>query len=262
MGTEFSWAVSGSSAPPITYPVFESSRRDGLTGLRSMSPPPERPPRAAGPQVTERDREVLAWIGLHGIVTAEQVARHFFSRDDGSVGQWAAYRRLRILGELGLLQKDPVFYRHPSVLRLTRAGSRFIELGVNPAKLVISQVPHSLAIVDLLETLRGTVPGTAVVTTERELRIARRREQARAPRRRGKGRIPDAAIKWGKRNIAIELDLTSKRSFDYERILHAYLQEPYDKVWWYVRPGVAERLRRIVRQHKAASLVEVRVWEV
>ncbi|MGH9044640.1 MAG: hypothetical protein ACRDVP_07400 [Acidimicrobiales bacterium] len=32
-------------------------------------------------RLTERDVEILRWIGRHGVVTTQQVARHFFQHD-------------------------------------------------------------------------------------------------------------------------------------------------------------------------------------
>jgi hypothetical protein len=90
----------------------------GTTATKVVSrAAPLRPPRASGPVVTDRDMSILQWIGRHGIVTPTQVATHFFLRDDGTAGTWAAYRRLRILEQLGLLQRDRTFWRESSVLR-------------------------------------------------------------------------------------------------------------------------------------------------
>ena len=35
-----------------------------------------------GVKITDRDREILNWIGRHGVVTADQVRRYFFARGD------------------------------------------------------------------------------------------------------------------------------------------------------------------------------------
>jgi hypothetical protein len=161
---------------------------------------------------------MLTWIALHGIVTPDQVARHFFLRPSGEVGQWAAYRRLRKLTELGLIRKDPVYWHHAHVIRVTGAGARLANAGVAAAKLVMAKVSHALAVVDLLEQLRPVAPRGSEITTERELRVQRRRDLAANPRIKGRGRIPDAVLTWGQQRVAIELDRTSKRSFDYERI--------------------------------------------
>src|SRR5262249_53675037 len=131
--------------------------------------------------------------------------------------------------------------------------------GVRAAPLVLSQVRHTLAVVDLVETLASRIPH-ASVTTERELRAERRRQLALATRSPGVGRIPDAVFSSGDHRIAIELDLTAKRSHEFERILRSYLQEPYAAIWWYVRPRIAPRLRDVVQSQQADDLVSVRPW--
>jgi hypothetical protein len=62
------------------------------------------------------------------------------------------------------------------------------------------------------------------------------------------------------RTVAIELDLTPKRSKDFERVLRGYRQERYDEVWWYVVPGAVERVRKLVATNKCDDFVSVRPW--
>jgi len=147
-----------------------------------------------------------------------------------------------------------------SVLRLTRAGATLADADVGPARLVLAEVHHSLAVVDLTEQLLSGNK-SATLTTERELRVARRREMAEHTRPIGRGRLPDAVLAKGGKKIAIELDLTTKRANDIERILRRYLQERYEEVWWYVRPKSVDRLRDIVRRNRADDVVAVRSWE-
>src|SRR5713101_4440888 len=174
-------------------------------------------PSRQGPQVTDRDVEILGWIGRHGVVTPAQVARHFFTRDDGAVGLWAAYRRLRKLEELALVRQDRTFWREANVLRLTGAGSRLADIDVGPARLVLAEVRHTLAAVDLVEALFAQSPEGTEVRMERELRIGRRRELTDGTRTPGRGRVPDALfILPGDAKVGIELDMTPKRSRDLE----------------------------------------------
>jgi hypothetical protein len=218
-------------------------------------------PARRGPQVTDRDIDILGWIGRHGLVTPAQVARHFFTRDDGDVGQWAAYRRLRKLEELGLIRQDRTFWREANVLRLTGAGARLADIDVGPARLVLAEVRHTLAVVDLVESLLASSPNGTAVRTERELRIDRRRELTSGTRTPGRGRVPDALFIHPRgKKVAIELDITPKRTRDLERILIAYLQERYDGIVWYVMPRQVERLKEIVRKQRADDVVEVRAW--
>lgn len=217
-------------------------------------------PATSGPEVTDRDLDMLRWIGLHGVVTPDQIAAHFFARDDGSTGSSAAYRRLRKLEQLKVVRRSHTFYREASVIRLTRSGAALADADVGPARLVLAEVHHTLAIVDLTERLLRQNK-SAKLTTERELRIARRRALASHTRKAGEGRIPDAVLTIGRRTVAVELDLTPKRTNDLEKILRAYLRERYDEVWWYALPRVVSRLRDIVKSNRADDLVKVHVWE-
>jgi hypothetical protein len=58
----------------------------------------------------------------------------------------------------------------------------------------------------------------------------------------------------------IELDLTPKRSKDYEQIIRSYGQERFDPMWWYVPRGSLDRLRRLVADGRADDFIEVRLW--
>jgi hypothetical protein len=219
-------------------------------------------PTRQGPQVTDRDVEILGWIGRHGVVTPAQVARHFFTRDDGAVGLSALRRRLRKLEELTLIRQDRTFWREANVLRLTGAGARLADIDVGPARLVLAEIRHTLAVVDLVDALLAQSPNGTEVRTERELRIERRRELTQGARKPGRGRVPDALfIRPQGAKVAVELDLTPKRARDLERILIAYLQERYDQIVWYVLPRHQERLKEIVRKQRADDVVEVRAWQ-
>jgi hypothetical protein len=178
---------------------------------------------------------LLAWIGRHGIVTPDQVARRFFVGSDGVVGKRAAYRRLVKLQTGGLVQRDRTsLYRSPQVIRITRAGARAGEVDISPARLVEAEIRHSLALVDLMDGLSGAYPHCSA-RTEREIRTDRFHERSSGARRPGRGRTPDGELTLGPEMlVAIELDLTPKRTKDYERILRSYTQERFDQVWWYV----------------------------
>jgi hypothetical protein len=246
------------SNPPVLQSSDDESEENGKeTGDADF----RRPPRRSGPVVTRRDIEILRWIGRHGLVTAQQVARRFFYRGDNTIGVWSCYRRLRALAEMALLRRDRTFWREPSVLRLTTAGARFADVEVHPAHLVLAEVRHSLAVVDLLEELLRRSPWGTTFVTERELRAERLRERHRNPGASGYGRLPDAELRLPHRQrIAVELDLTPKRSADYQEILTSYLSQDYEAIWWYVPPGVVPRLRQIVVDLQADDIVSVQGW--
>ena len=134
------------------------------------------------------------------------------------------------------------------------------ESGVRPARLVEGEVRHALALVDLVEALAATNQG-ATLRTEREIRTDRWHERQDGKLRPGKGRTPDGELNLSNgKAIAIELDLTPKRSKDFERILRAYRQERFDAVWWYVLPGAVPRVKKLVSDNRCDDFIDVRPW--
>jgi hypothetical protein len=229
--------------------------------------------RARGPQLTERDVEILRWMTRHGVVTAELVGRRFFWRSDlKTYGKWAAYRRLAALRELGLVLSDKPYAHEPAVLRVTREGARIADVGLYPAPLVLSQLRHTLAVVGLAEFLLAQHRG-AELLTERELRAQRYRER-RDGADTSRGRTPDALLRipaagGGKGKaastqevvtVAVELDLARKDRRALERMVRQYDHERVDVVWWYVAPDRVERTRAMVAELDAQDRVEVRPW--
>ena len=215
--------------------------------------------------ITERDLAVLSWITIHGIVTPEQIGRKFFTRDDGSIGMWAAYRRLGKLAQVNppLIEKDRTFWQYPSVVRVTNHGAKLVDLEVGKAHLVVAELRHSLNLVELMETLAKDYP-KAKMTTERQLRAQIYRDK-KDGRRRSTGRIPDGMLTFENsdpEHVAIELDLSPRRERDVINIVHAYSALNYEAVWWYVTPSRHERIKELVRRLKADDFIEVRSWEL
>jgi hypothetical protein len=125
----------------------------------------------------------------------------------------------------------------------------------------LSEVRHALAVVDLSERLLAKAPAGTALRTERELWVDRRKALTDG-RPRGLGRMPDALfVDPSGRTVALELDLTPKRSRDYERIIIAFLQERIDRILWYVTPRVVDKLTAQVKQQRADDVFTVRAWE-
>ncbi len=146
-------------------------------------------------------------------------------------------------------------------MRVTGEGARIAEVGLQPADLVLSRIGHDLAVVDLLEELSANNQGSSIVT-EREVRVRRRREITAGTRQFGRGRIPDGELILGDRTvIAVELEMTSKRTENVEQIVDAYAQESYAFVWWFTTSSrVTERYADIVRRRRADDFMRVETW--
>ena len=229
------------------------------TGMKRL------PLRALGHmQLTDRDEEILVWVARHGIVTLDQITAKFFPTPHGKS---ACFQRVRKLCEASppLLQRHRTHYQEPSVLRVTTHGARLADVGLSPAHIVPTEVPHALGIVDLTEAILAMYPDATLIT-ERERRAERYRDK-RKGLRKTTGRIPDAVFTLpakGSRKeqtIAVELDRTARSKMDAEAVIRAYLSERYDHVWWYVRPSRVASLTEIVKRGRVADLFEVRPWQ-
>ncbi len=108
---------------------------------------------------------------------------------------------------------------------------------------------------------------TAVFGETRHYRTERKIRTDRGRKERGRstltdGRVPDGelSLKDGK-VVAIELDLTAKRSRQIDMIMRNYARSVYDGVWWFVRPGSVEETTALVQAQSAARLIDVQIWE-
>lgn len=215
-------------------------------------------------QITERDIAMLVWIARHGLVTMDQIIRKWFPTPHG---RSAAYQRVQKLCAAAppILQRDRTHYRHPSIIRITTQGATIADVGLGPAKIILAEVPHALAIVDLAEELSAQYP-EATLLTERERRAQRYREK-KAGQRKGTGRIPDAVFLFPatgttkERTVAVELDRTARSRADAETVVRAYVSERYTEVWWYVRAHRVEAVREIVKRLRTDDFIEVRPWQ-
>jgi hypothetical protein len=87
--------------------------------------------------VTGRDRSVVAWIGVIGAVSAQDVMAHF------GVGRTVGYRRLRALVDHGLVSRQRLVYGQPALYTATRDGLAWAGLSqLDPARDGIATTRH------------------------------------------------------------------------------------------------------------------------
>jgi hypothetical protein len=116
-----------------------------------------------------RDRELVCFIGRHGAVAIEHVMASM------GVGRTAAYRRVSVCVEAGLLERLDLVRGEPSLLRATRDGLRYAGLGLPLALVSPGAVEHHLRCATTALWL-GERHGHDQILTERELVLAERIE--------------------------------------------------------------------------------------
>ncbi|MGW3426183.1 hypothetical protein [Streptomyces phaeochromogenes] len=119
-------------------------------------------------KVTERDFEVLKWIGRWNGVTSAQVIREFTERGLHPSSQ-VVYRRLRGLVALGLLDTAQLAGRRSAAYWLTRGGMELVNVPGNATAPNVKEYHHDLTVVDLAHHIRQVRPDDQLVS-EREIR--------------------------------------------------------------------------------------------
>jgi hypothetical protein len=210
----------------------------------------------------DRDRELVALVGRHGVMTIEQVMSAM------RVGRTATYRRAAALIEAGLLERLDLLRSLPSLLRATRDGLRFAGLGMPVAKVSPGAVDHWVRCTTVaIEAARKYAP--APVLTEREIISlemieGRRVASTSVGHSRGYERFhrADVAVLREERNILFEVELTPKAPRRLEHLIRAWRWETSAgrgaEVHYLCEPGRTRRaVERAVANVKATEFIVV-----
>jgi hypothetical protein len=210
-------------------------------------------------RVTERDLEIVRWLGRHRLATAEQVRRRF------GLQRAKVYRRLELLVTAGLVRYEPGV-RSRRVYLARPAGLRAVGLDLPGATVSAASFAHDIAVLDVAIAFEAH-PRWRVLT-EREIRALDRdaavhsRYALRARPHDGTpdpGRWPDLVLEdiaTGTRH-AVEIELTRKTRARVRQKLRDYYGSEYKRVIYLVpnrpleaflrgeisRMGVGDRIR-------------------
>jgi hypothetical protein len=211
--------------------------------------PPARPSGSRG----LRDRELVTYVGRHGLVAVRHVMAAM------GTGRTASYRRIAACVDAGLLERLELLREEPGLLRATRAGLRHVGLGLPVAVISPGAVDHWLRCASTVALLGAEFEGEQILT-ERELRLAEQLEgRAIASARlghlpNGHPRLhrPDLAVLRPGGVIAIEVELSPKAPRRLEAILRAWRRaDQVEEVRYYCDRGPVTRglERALARTH-------------
>jgi len=235
---------------------------------------------AASTLVTERDREMLAFIAEHRFVLAGHVQTLL------GVSESVAYRRLGVLTTKGLLDHTRVLHGQPGWYQITRAGLALIASDLPPPRMDLRSYAHDIGVAWLrLAATGGTFGLVERAVSERTMRsvdAARTLAAVRGERRveisddqappfgvrlgglgpRGVIRLhyPDLLL-IGPRDerVAIELELSAKGRRRLETILAGYGAEPRIAAVLYLadKATIRREVRRSAARLGLSELVHV-----
>lgn len=227
---------------------------------------PERSDQRAPPQLTERDRSLLAFIADHRLVLASQ-AQILLGASDSVTSA-----RLRALSRGGYVTAHRLFHQQPGCYQVTRSGLAAIGSDLPRPRIDLRSYMHDVGLGWLwLAARAGKFGPLSDVLSERQLRSrdglpgsGGERLGVRmfgfGPGGREQLHYPDLLLRTpdGKR-IAIELELTAKGRTRREKILSGYAADrKIDAVVYLVnRPEVERSVTASARKLGIAELVHV-----
>jgi hypothetical protein len=191
---------------------------------------------------------MLSWIGDQYAVTTEQI-RFLMGRlaqgptkEAGLVRLPAVERRMQRLAQIGLIEREKIFFNQPAWIYLTTKGLRLMS---QPYRyLQPSQFEHIEAVNEVRLHIEQVLArrSTACWRSERRLRYEWSFEEKKKTRH-----IPDAEI-MGDRRIAIEVELSRKAETRLRRILNE-LASHYDSIRYYVSQETCAYVVDKISQH-------------
>ena len=180
-----------------------------------------------------RDIGILKFIDKFGYVTSVHIQNFF------ELKQSRASQILSRLMKNDFLKKERILTDEPNIFTLRTAGAELIK-SHRIKKITLQNLRHNLLLVDIFIDLKLKNPELEILS-DRELRAGRGFG--------AKGHIPDmeiiTPIQDGRKNIAIELELSRKSLKRVKSILYA-LENKYIETHYYCDNSVFDHIKRAV----------------
>ncbi len=211
---------------------------------------------------TERDQEIVEWIGRLGAAGAEHVMRRFV------MGRSWAYARLnRLVGD-GLLEQRSLLYRQAGLYVATAQGLRWCGLArLGVYRIGVGGFVHAREVATAAVDLEGGLAWWRVLS-ERELRV----EEADRGELVGSvkvGELPSGVpalhrpdltlVSPDGRVVAVEVELSVKDRRRLARICRGYARaRNIDAVCYLAAPAPARAVERAVTETRSEDRITVR----
>ena len=214
---------------------------------------------------TQKDAEIVSWIGRIGAASAEHVMARFAMRRS-----WA-YARLSTLVRDGLLEQRNLLYRQPGLYVATAEGLRwtFLErLGV--FRVGPGGFQHATELAATAVTLHGALPGWELLS-DREIRVTESdsgelvasASLGELPGGRAALHRPDLALIDPEGHVlSVEIELSVKAPRRLQAICRSYARARHvSHVYYLATPPPARAVARAVAETRSEDRITVLALE-
>ena len=172
--------------------------------------------------LTQRDLAIMKWLNSFGFATTIQIANKF------KMHPTSAYARLKKLAVNNYFIFGRLFHAKPGMYRATKFATDLTGDLLPPIKKInLAEVHHDLQVIDV--SLKLQQQFQAEFITERELR-----HQKGIAGVGVRGHICDGVLKFGGKNIALEIERTTKSKARLEKIFKEYRRSfDYQEIWYF-----------------------------
>ncbi len=210
---------------------------------------------------TDRDAEIVGWVGGLGAAGAEHVMGRF------RMGRSWAYERLAQLTRDGLLEQRRLLYGRPGLYVATAAGLRWRGLGpLGVHRVRPGGFEHAWQVADVAVALHRALAGWRVLS-DREIRW-REREDGELLASVRVGSLPGGAVALhrpdlalvsaGGRVVAVEVELSVKARARLAAICRAFARARHlARTYYLAAPAAGRAVGRAVSEIRAEDRVTV-----
>ena len=215
-----------------------------LLGMASL-PPPRSP-----------DRELVSYVGRHGVVTVDHVVAAL------GIHRATAFRHIASCINDRLLERVTLEHSKLPLLRATRRGLRYAGLTNLPsAEVSLASVDHRLRCASTAQLLLEEFP-LATILSERDIRARERLTGeliASARLFTNRLRLPDLAVLTDAGTIAVEVELSPKGPARLDPLIQAWKQADHvSEVRYYAQVGTTHRgVERAIAKANASDRIKV-----
>lgn len=211
---------------------------------------------ASLPAPQSPDRELLNYIGRHGVLTVDHVIAAL------DLPRATAYRHIASCIEGRLLERFTLPHSKLPLLRATRRGLRYAGLIDLPsAEVSLASVDHRLRCASTAQILSEEFP-LATILSERDVRARERSSKqliASARLSDDRLRLPDLAVLTDTGTISIEVELSPKGPARLDPLIEAWKKADWvSEVRYYAKPGTTRRgVERAIQKAHASDRIHV-----